>query len=99
MKFLGRAKIGEDDMPLVIGIHEVEDVQAWLESPLRAQVFDAKGIKVTTFSDPSGSNLTGLLFDVPDMAEFEKLMQSDEVQKSAAKDGVRMETLKVLIST
>lgn len=86
-------------MALVIGIHEVNDVKVWLQSPLRRQVFESKGIKVTTFTDPSGSNITGLLFDVPDMGEFEKLMQSDEVKQSAEKDGVRLETLKVLIST
>jgi hypothetical protein len=85
-------------MPLVIGIHEVADVKSWLASPLRKQVFDSKGIKVTTFADPAGSNLTGLLFDVPDMGEFQKLMESDEVQQSAAQDGVRMETLRVLVA-
>ena len=84
-------------MTLVIGVHEVEDVAKWLESPLRKQLFDARGIKHTTFKDPSGSNVTGLLFNVPDMDEFQKLMQSEEVQKSAAKDGVKLDTLRVLI--
>jgi len=40
-------------MTLVIGVHEVEDVSKWLDSPLRKQLFDAKGIKHTTFKHPS----------------------------------------------
>ena len=86
-------------MTLVIGTHEVEDVAKWVSSPVRHSVFSSKGIKVTTFTDPQGSNVTGLLFDVPDMDEFQSMMQSDEMKKAAEKDGVKFDTLQVLVQT
>jgi len=89
----------ETKMTLVIGTHEVEDVAKWVSSPLRQSVFEAKGIKVTTFTDPTGSNVTGLLFDVPNMDEFQSLMQSDEIQEAAKEDGVKFDTLQVLVQT
>ena len=89
----------EKKMTLVIGTHEVEDVAKWVSSPLRQSVFESKGIKVTTFTDPAGSNVTGLLFDVPDMDEFQKMMQSEEIEKSAKEDGVKFDTLQVLVQT
>ena len=86
-------------MTLVIGTHEVEDVAKWVSSPVRQSVFGSKGIKVTTFTDPQGSNVTGLLFDVPDMDEFQSMMQSDEMKKAAEEDGVKFDTIQVLIQT
>ncbi|MFZ9082260.1 MAG: hypothetical protein ACO2ZU_06310 [Burkholderiaceae bacterium] len=84
-------------MPLVIGTHDVGDVEKWLSSPLRQQVFEANGIKCTTFVDPQGSNTTALLFDVPDMDAFQKLMESDESKAAAKSDGVIFETLRVFV--
>ncbi|MDN5252258.1 hypothetical protein QWJ17_12285 [Betaproteobacteria bacterium LSUCC0117] len=84
-------------MPLVIGTHDVEDVQKWLSSPLRQQVFEANGIKCTPFTDPQGSNSTALLFDVPDMEAFQKLMESDGSKAAAKSDGVIYETLRVFV--
>ena len=79
--------------------YNVEDVAKWVSSPLRQSVFVSKGIKVTTFTDPAGSNVTGLLFDVPDMDEFQKMMQSEEIEKSAKEDGVKLDTLQVSVKT
>jgi len=86
-------------MTLVIGTHEVKDVAKWVSSPVRQSVFGSKGIKVTTFTDPQGSNVTGILFDVPDMDEFQSMMQSDEMKKAAEEDGVNFDTLQVLVQT
>ena len=86
-------------MTLVIGTHEVKDVAMWVSSPVRQSVFGSKGIKVTTFTDPQGSNVTGILFDVPDMDEFQSMMQSDEMKKAAEEDGVKFDTLQVLVQT
>ena len=49
-------------------------------------IFGSKDIKATTFTDPNGSNITGLLFDVPDMEEFQSIMQSNDAKKSAEGD-------------
>ena len=86
-------------MTLVLATHEVEDVAKWVSSPVRQSLFCSKGIKVTTFTDPNGSNITGLLFDVPDMDEFQALMQTDEAREGAEGDGVKFDTLQILIQT
>ncbi len=86
-------------MTLVIGTHEVENVAKWVSSPVRQSVFGSKGIKVTTFTDPKGSNIVGLLFDVPNMDEFQSMMQSDDMKKAAEEDGVKFDTLQVLMQT
>ena len=86
-------------MTLVLATHEVEDVAKWVSSPVRQSVFGSKDIKVTTFTDPNGSNITGLLFDVPDMDEFQSIMQSDDAKKAAEGDGVKFDTLQVLKQT
>jgi hypothetical protein len=41
--------------------HEVDDVEHWLSSPKREEVFGPMGITVRTFRDPQGSNRVGLL--------------------------------------
>ena len=55
-------------MATLLGFHEVDDVDHWLSSPKREEVFGPLGITVRTFRDPEGSNRVGLIVDVPDMA-------------------------------
>jgi hypothetical protein len=49
-----------------------------------------------TFRDPSGSHRVGMIAEIPDLAVFEKLMQSQEAVDSMKHDGVRPETLVIL---
>lgn len=83
-------------MPTLIAFHEVDDVDHWLGSPKRAEVFEPLGITVRTFRDPEGSNRVGLIADVPDMAAFEAIMQSQAGADAMKFDGVRPETLLIL---
>jgi hypothetical protein len=46
--------------------------------------------------DPEGSNRVGLIVEVPDMAAFEEVMQSEAGAEAMKFDGVRPETLLVL---
>jgi hypothetical protein len=46
--------------------------------------------------DPEGSNRVGLIVDVPDMAVFEGLMQSEAGAYAMKFDGVRPETMLIL---
>ena len=80
-------------MPTLIGFHDVDDVEHWVSSPKREEVFGPLGITVRTFRDPEGSNRVGLILDVPDMAAFDELMQSDAVAEAMKFDGVRPETI------
>ena len=60
--------------------------------------FGPMGIKVRTFRDPEGSNRVGVIFDgIDDMEAFEKGMETDEAAEAMKYDGVRPETLLVLV--
>jgi hypothetical protein len=83
-------------MPTLLAFHEVDDVDHWLGSSKRQEVFGPLGITVRTFSDPTGSNRVGLIAEIPDMAAFQELMQSDAGAEAMKHDGVRPETLVLL---
>jgi hypothetical protein len=83
-------------MTTLIAFHEVDDVDHWLGSTKRAEVFGPLGITVRTFRDPEGSNRVGLIADIPDMAAWEELMQSEAGADAMKFDGVRPETLVIL---
>jgi hypothetical protein len=83
-------------MPTLLAFHDVDDVDHWLSSPKREEVFGPLGITVRTFRDPEGSNRVGLIAEIPDMAEWQELMQSEAGADAMKFDGVRPETLLVL---
>ena len=80
-------------MPTVLAFHEVDDVDHWLNSPKRKEVFGPLGVTVRTFRDPEGSNRVGLIAEVPDMAALQQFMQTQEAADAMKFDGVRPETL------
>lgn len=83
-------------MPTVLAFHEVDDVDHWLGSPKREEVFGAAGITVRTFRDPQGSNRVGLILEVPDMDVLQEVLASDATPEAMQHDGVRPETLLIL---
>ncbi len=85
-------------MPTIIGYHNVKDQAHWLASPKREEFFGPLGVtNVRTFLDPESPNRAALLADVPDMAAFGAAMQTREAAEAMAHDGVRAETLIVLV--
>lgn len=76
--------------------HEVDDVEHWLSSPKREEVFGPIGITVRPFHDPAGSNKVALIAEIPDMDAFQEFMQSDAAADAMKFDGVRPETVLVL---
>ena len=84
-------------MATVVIFHEVDDVQHWLAAPTREAVFGPLGISIRTFVDPEESNRVGLIVDVPDMAAFQEVMASDVVADAMKVDGVRPDTLVMLV--
>ncbi len=86
-------------MTAVIITHEVEDVSHWLTSPKRTEVFPPLGATFRTFVDPSGSNLVGLVVEVPDMAAFQAMLQSPEGGEALKFDRIRPKTIKMLIAS
>jgi hypothetical protein len=86
-------------MTTLIAFHEVDDVDHWLRSTRREEAFGALGIVMRTFVDPNKSNRVGLLGEVPDLAAFEAFMQTEEAAEAMRADGVRPETLVVLVES
>jgi hypothetical protein len=76
--------------------HEVDDVDHWLASSNREEVFGPLGISMRTFRDPAGSSRVGLIAEIPDMAAFQAFMQTDAAAAAMKADGVRPESLLVL---
>lgn len=90
-------------MTTVIAFHEVEDgerwAKAWQKGPgSRHELLAEAGITAArTFRDPENPNSTGILFEVSDMEKFQAFMTSDEAQQAMAEDGLKFETLRMLV--
>ena len=83
-------------MAEIIAFLEVDDVDQWLRSPKRQELFGPLGITGELFTDPANSNRVGLIANVPDMGAFQKAMQSEQAAEAMRFDGVRPETLVIL---
>jgi hypothetical protein len=86
-------------MTTVIAFHDVDDVDHWLSSPKREEVFGPLGITVRTFVDPGGSKRVGLMLDIPDMDKFQEVMASDVAAEAMSFDGVHADTLVMLVES
>ena len=76
--------------------HEVDDVDHWLGSPKREELFGPMGVSHRTFRDPEGSKKTGLIAEIPDMDAFQEMLKSDEAADAMKHDGVHPDTLVIL---
>ena len=86
-------------MTTTIAFHEVDDVDHWLRSPKREELFGPLGITVRTFVDPEKTNRVGLIAEIPDMAAFQAMMASQAGADAMKFDGVRPETLVMLVES
>lgn len=89
-------------MTTAIIFHEVQDgavwANAWKTGPgSRHEMFGRLGVKCRTFRDPANPNSTGLIVDIPDMAKFQELLQSDEGMRAMREDGLKVETMRMLV--
>ncbi len=80
-------------MPTLLVFHEVDDVDHWLASPKREELFGPLGMTARTFRDTAGSNRVGLIVEVPDISVWEQALQSAEAAEAMKYDGVRPETI------
>ena len=83
-------------MPTLMIFHEVDDVEHWLSSPKREEVFGPLGITVRTFIDPAKSTVWPDR-QVPDMESFQRIMESEAAAEAMKFDGVRPDTILVLV--
>jgi hypothetical protein len=84
-------------MATVLIFHEVDDVGHWLASPKRMELFGPLGMSARTFIDPTQSNRVGLIAEIPDMETFQNVMTSDAAAEAMKADGVRGDTVVVLV--
>jgi len=86
---------GTISMATYVITHEVDDVEHWLSSPKREELFGPLGITVRTFRDPDGSNKIAGIAEIPDMEAFQDIMKSEAAADAMKHDGVNPETLLV----
>jgi hypothetical protein len=84
-------------MATLLVFHEVDDVDHWLASPKREELFGPLGMTARTFRDPEGSNRVGLIVDVPDVSVWQETLQTEEAAEAMKADGVRPETIVGLV--
>lgn len=85
-------------MPTILAIHEVNDVEHWLRSGKRQEIFGPMGYTARTFVDPNDASRAGLILDGPEL-DLAQLLQSQEAQEAMKHDGVRPETVRVLVES
>ena len=89
-------------MTTMIAVHEVEDGERWAKAWRQAagsrhELFAKIGVTARTFQDPENPELTGLIFEVPDMEKLQAFLETDEVKKAMAEDGLKVETIRTLV--
>ena len=85
-------------MPTVMAYHDVNDKDHWLSSPRREEFFGPLGVSnIRTFVDPQNPTRVGLVMDVSDMDAVMAAMETPAAADAMAHDGVRPETLVILV--
>jgi hypothetical protein len=85
-------------MPTVMAHHDVRDKDHWLASPKREEVFGPLGVtNIRTFVDPQNPNRVGLVMDVANLDKLMEMMQTQEAADAMESDGVKPETLVMLV--
>lgn len=89
-------------MTTAIIFHDVQDgsvwARAWKKGPgSRHEMFGKIGVKCRNFRDPDNANATGLIVEIPDMQKFKSLLQSAEGQKAMREDGLKVESMRMLV--
>ena len=89
-------------MTTAIIFHEVKRGDHWAKAwkkgkGSRHEMFGTLGVKARTFRDPKNPDSTGLILEIPDMAKFQAMLASDEGQKAMKEDGLKVETMRMLV--
>jgi hypothetical protein len=90
----------ENAVPTIIAHHDVDDPEHWLASPKRAEFFGTLGItSIRTFTNPANPAQVALLLDVPDVDALVEALGTENAAATMKHDGVRPETMVLLIET
>lgn len=88
-------------MTTAIVFHEVENGDVWAKAwrkgaGSRHEMFGKLGITARNFRDPENHNSTGLILEVPDVAQFKAFLATDEGKTAMREDGIKVDTLRLL---
>lgn len=84
-------------MTTLLVFHEVDDVDQWLSSPRRDELFGPLGVTARPFCDPLGSDRVALIVETPDIATWEQMLQSPQAAAAMDYDGVRPSTIVTMV--
>ena len=85
-------------MTTLLIVHEVDDVDHWLKSTKREEVFGPMGLSARTFVDPDKSNRVALIVETPDFETWQRALESEGAAEAMKHDGVRPDTLQVFVA-
>jgi hypothetical protein len=87
-------------MPTVMVYHNVKDVNHWLASPKRKEIFEPIGVSnIRTFVAHQRPNHVGLTMDVADIDRLMAFMQTKPAADAMVYDGVLPKTLVFLVQS
>jgi hypothetical protein len=86
-------------MTTLLITHDVDDVEHWLASSKREEIFGPLGISARPCVDSERSNHVGLVVDVPDIDTLQRALASPEAAAAMTHDGVRPETLHIMVQS
>ena len=84
-------------MPKLLTTHEVENVNHWLVSTKRDEVFAGVATNMKTYVLPGDANKVALSMDVADMNALDAMMKSEAGAEAMKHDGVRPETVVIYV--
>ena len=84
-------------MPTLMVLHDVDDVDHWLSSPRRMELFGPLGMTARTFVvDREKSKRVGLIVEVPSMEAFQAALANEAAAEAMEFDGVHPDTIVIL---
>jgi hypothetical protein len=84
-------------MATILITHEIEDVDRWLASPKRDELLSPLGYTVRTFVDPTDPQRVSLIVEGAGLDAFEQFMKTDAAADAMKHDGVRPDTVRMLL--
>ncbi len=86
-------------MPKLIATHDVDDIDHWLASPKRAEVFAGIATNLQTYVLPGDGKKVALSMEVADMDALEAMLKSEAGAAAMKYDGVHPETVVIYVES
>ncbi|MFK8036374.1 MAG: hypothetical protein AB8B94_19755 [Hyphomicrobiales bacterium] len=84
-------------MPRIIAMHDVDDVERWLASPKRDEIFKNVAFDMVTFVHPVEPNKVGLSANIPDIDKFLEINNGPIGVEAMKHDGVHADTVVFMV--